>query len=45
MIILCLSMQMEDVFLSILNGKCLHFSMQEEDTLKHSNGRCHLCTF
>jgi hypothetical protein len=23
---------------------CLHFSMQEEDTLEHTNAKCHLCT-
>ena len=23
---------------------CLHFSMQEEDILEHSNDKCHLCT-
>jgi hypothetical protein len=22
----------------------LHFSMQEEDILEHTNGECHLCT-
>jgi hypothetical protein len=23
---------------------CLHFSVQEEDILEHSNVKCHLCT-
>ena len=23
---------------------CLHFSMQEEDILEHTNGKCHMCT-
>ena len=23
---------------------CLHFSMQEEDILEHTNAKCHLCT-
>ena len=24
---------------------CLHFSMQEEVKLVHTNGKCHSCTF
>ena len=23
---------------------CLYVSMQEEDSLEHTNGKCHLCT-
>jgi hypothetical protein len=23
---------------------CLYFSMQEEDTLEHTNAKCYLCT-
>ena len=23
---------------------CLHFTMEEEDILEHTNGRCRLCT-
>ena len=23
---------------------CLHFSMQEEDTLEHNDALCHFCT-
>ena len=33
------------MFLSLLmaSGMFLHFSMQEEDVLEHTNGMCHLC--
>ena len=35
------------MFLSALmtNAMCLHFDMQEEDILEHTNGTCHLCMF
>ena len=26
------------------SAMCLHFNMQEEDILEHTNGKCHLCT-
>ena len=34
------------IVLSILMASvmCLHFCMQEEDILEHSNGKYHLCT-
>ena len=34
------------MFLSVLmtSVTCLRFSMQEQDILKHTNGKCHLCT-
>jgi hypothetical protein len=34
------------IILSILmtSVMCLHLSMQEEDILEHTNGKCHLCT-
>ena len=25
------------------SAMCLHISMQEDDTLRHINGKCHLC--
>ena len=25
------------------NVMCLHFSVQEEDILEHTNDKCHLC--
>ena len=33
-------------YLSLLMASvmCLHFNMQEEDILEHTNGKCHLCT-
>ena len=42
MIVLCFSMQEKDMF-SILMASvmCLHFSMQEEDILEYTNGKCH----
>ena len=39
MIVVCLSMQGEDVFEASV--VCLHFSMQEEDILEHTNDKCH----
>ena len=46
MIVLHSSMQAK-IILSMLvaNVMCLHFHMQEEDTLKHTNAKCHSCTF
>jgi hypothetical protein len=36
-------MQMEDNFDQIDgNVMCLQFSVQEEDILEHTNGKCHL---
>ena len=29
----------------IVIAMCLDFSRQEEDILRRSNGKCHLCTF
>ena len=26
------------------NNMCLHFSMQEEDVIEHTNDKCHLYT-
>ena len=42
MIVLCSGMQGEDIF-SILMASvmCSHFSMQEEDILEYTNGKCH----
>ena len=28
----------------MVSAMYLHFSMQEEDILEHTNGECHLCT-
>ena len=35
-----------NIVLNILMASvmCLHFGMQEEDILEHSNGNCQLCT-
>jgi hypothetical protein len=46
MIVVCFSMQRKDILilsLMMASVMCLHFSMQEEDTLEHINGKCHLC--
>jgi hypothetical protein len=45
MIVLHFSMLGEDL-LSLLMASVmrLHFSMQEEDSLEHTIGKCHLCT-
>ena len=45
MIVLHFSMQGE-IFLTVLiaSATYFHFSMQEEDILEHTNGKCHLCT-
>ena len=45
MIVLCINMYMEDI-LSVLTAsvKCLHFNLQEEGILEHTNGKCHLFT-
>ena len=34
------------IFVSVLVARvmCLHFDMQEEDILEHSNDKCHSCT-
>ena len=34
------------ILLSILmvSVMCLHFIMQEEDILEHTNAKCHVCT-
>ena len=38
-LVLCISIQGEDIFLSVLitSVMCLHFSIQEEDILDHTN--------
>jgi hypothetical protein len=44
---MCLYFNMQrKIFLSILiaTSMCLHFSMQEEDTLEHTNVKCHFRT-
>ena len=46
MIVLSISMQREyTIKLNNASVMCLHFSMQEEDTLEHTSVKCHLCTF
>ena len=35
----------EDIFNILMASViCLHFGMQEEGILAHTNGKCHLCT-
>jgi hypothetical protein len=46
MIVMCFFMTFSgNILLNIpMANVCLHFSIQEEDILGHSNAKCHLCT-
>ena len=41
MIVLCYNMQGKRILMAIV--MFLHFSVQEEDVLEHTNAKCHLC--
>jgi UDP-N-acetylmuramyl tripeptide synthase len=47
MIVLRFSLQGEYIVYNVLmeSVMCLHLSLQEEDILEHTNGKCHLRTF